>query len=345
MTDAVANPFELKSHTETLYDSLPRQLAFRAQSAQEFTGWQTALRAKILDLLGIAGRVVPSAPTATLISTADRGEYIEEKYALDVGEAVAAPMYVLVPKTEPPYRPVMAFHGHDPSAQNILGNYPDEATAAENLAVDGNWARELARAGFLVCAVEQRGFGERITNQVTSPSYPISCRHLAFDYLMEGRTLLGERCWDGMVGLSYVQNRDDVIKGHMGCTGHSGGGTTALWMTAVDERVTAVVVSGYFNSFNASILAMEHCECNYVPHILEYAEMGDLAAVIAPRPMRFVNGAHDPIYPLAGAEQQLPTVEAAYRLLGVEDRVSLTVHPRRHSYDHSMAQEWLNQWV
>ena len=35
-----ANMFELQSHTESLYDSLPRQLAFRAQSAEEFAGWQ-----------------------------------------------------------------------------------------------------------------------------------------------------------------------------------------------------------------------------------------------------------------------------------------------------------------
>lgn len=341
----MASMFELQSHTELLYDSKPRQLAFRAQSAEEFAGWQHALRGKILDLLGIAGRAVPTSPRAELISVTDRGEYVEEKYALDVGEAVAAPMYVLVPKTAPPYRPIMAFHGHDPSVQNILGNYPDEATATENLAVHGNWARELARKGFLVCAVEQRGFGERITGQINSPGYPISCRHLAFDYMMQGRTLLGERCWDGMVALSYVQNRADVVKGRMGCTGHSGGGTTTLWLTAVDERVTAAVVSCYFNAFNDSILAMEHCECNYVPHILEYAEMGDLAALIAPRPLRFINGATDPIYPLAGAQAQLPVVEAAYTLLGAGDKVSLAVHPRSHAYDHGMAQEWLGRWV
>ena len=286
----------------------------------------------------------PSQPRAELLQSQDRGEYVEEKYALDVGEGVDAPMYVLVPKTAPPYKAILGFHGHDPSVQNILGNYPDEQTARENLAVDGNWAQKLARAGYLVCAVEQRGFGERLTNQRIAEHSRSSCRHLAFDYLLEGRVLLGERSWDGIVALSYLQNRSDVTAS-IGCTGHSGGGTTALWLSALDPRIAVSVVSCYFCSFKASILGMEHCECNYVPHILDYAEMGDLAALIAPRPLRFINGEIDPIFPLPAAQEQLETVRRAYRLYNAEDYVSLTAHPGAHAYHHGMAQEWFARWL
>ena len=119
----------------------------------------------------------------------------------------------------PPYKPVLAFHGHGPGVQYILGNYPNEQVAQEDLARDGNWAQELARAGYLVCALEQRAFGERIADQFGGAEATSSCRHLAFEYLMEGRTLIGERCWDGMVALSYLQNRQDVIKDRIACTG------------------------------------------------------------------------------------------------------------------------------
>ncbi len=337
--------FALQNHVDSLYTHQPRQLAFRSQSLDEFMLWKRTLRAKVLELLGITGRLLPTSVQADLIQSVDRGAYVEEKYALDVGEAVKAPIYVLVPKTAPPYKPVLAFHGHGPGVRNILGNYPDEQTAQVDLAQDGNWAQELARAGYLVCAVEQRAFGERITDQYGDPDNPSSCRHLAFEYMMEGRTLIGERCWDGMVALSYLQNRHDVIKDRIACTGHSGGGTTCLWLSALDERISVVIPSCYFCSFKRSILAMDHCECNYIPHILEYAEMGDLAALIAPRPLRFINGEHDPIFPLEGAQEQFATVQAAYRLLGASDRCELSVHSGEHAYSHSLSHEWLGKWL
>jgi hypothetical protein len=105
------------------------------------------------------------------------------------------------------------------------------------------------------------------------------------------------------------------------------------------------VVSCYFCSFKASILGMEHCECNYVPHILDYAEMGDLAALIAPRPLRFIQGERDPIFPLPAAQEQFETVKRAYALLGAEDQLSMTVHPGAHAYHHGFAQEWFGRWL
>ncbi len=337
------SPFHLQDHVDSIFANQPRQLAFRAKTVDEFIAWKMTLRTKFRSLLGIAGRVPPAHPQAELLQSVDRGAYVEEKYALDVGEGIRAPMYILVPKTPAPHKVVLGFHGHDPSVQRILGNYGDDPEKEKNLSEDGNWAQVLAQAGYLVCAVEQRAFGERISDQHRA-SYRNACRHLAFDYLLEGRTLIGERCWDGMVALSYLQNRADVIQGEVACTGHSGGGTTCVWLSALDERITVVIPSCYFCSFEASILGMEHCECNYIPHILEYAEMGDLAAMIAPRPLRFINGEIDPSFPIEATRQQFKTVQAAYTLLGASERVSLAVHPGEHAYNHVMSREWLEKW-
>lgn len=94
----------------------------------------------------------------------------------------------------------------------------------------------------------------------------------------------------------------DVIPEQMGGTGHSGGGCTALWLSLLDERITAVVVSGYFNAFKDSIVAMPHCECNYVPGLLSLGEMGDWAALMAPRPFCIVHGQQDAIFPIEAAQ-------------------------------------------
>ncbi len=100
-------------------------------------------------------------------------------------------------------------------------------------------------------------------------SLPSTCRHLAFSHLLGGRTLLGERCWDGICAINYLQTRADLGPDALGCTGNSGGGTTTLWLSVIDERITVSVPSCYFCSFKESIGTIYHCECNYVPGILE----------------------------------------------------------------------------
>ncbi|MBN1562620.1 MAG: hypothetical protein JXA10_02195, partial [Anaerolineae bacterium] len=325
----MSNPFHLQSHLDHLYVTKPHQLAFRAETLDEFNIWQQTLRATVREILGIAGRVLPVSVEPELLQTIARDGYREEKYALDIGaslgERVIAPMYVLVPNTPPPYKPVMVFHGHNPSVQYILGNYPNDEIAADRRAVDNNYAQALAQAGYLVCAVEQRGFGERVSDQVIDnkgEGFASTCRQLSFDYLMQGKVMIGERVWDGMVAMTYIQSRPDVVSGAMGVTGNSGGGTTTLWLSALDERVTVMVPSCYFCSFKHSILGMRHCECNYVPRILDYAEMGDLAALFAPRPFRVIAGELDHIFPLEGVRQQFETVQRAYDLHGAGDRCS-----------------------
>jgi hypothetical protein len=131
----------------------------------------------------------------------------------------------------------------------------------------------------------------------------------------------------------------------MGCTGHSGGGTTALWLTAIDERITVNVTSCYFCAFKQSILGMPHCECNYVPGILKLAEKGDMGAMVAPRPFRIIAGQQDPIFPLAGVRQELETTKRAFALYHKPEQLSLTIHPGAHAYNHAMSLDWFEKWL
>jgi dienelactone hydrolase len=336
--------FALQNHLDFLYAVQPRRLAFHARTLTEFEAWQSTLRQELIRLLGLESRSrLPGV--AEKLQVIDRETYVEEKYSLNVGEQIHAPMYVLVPKQASPFKAILVFHGHDASVQAILGNYPDDAAARENLAVDNNYAQALAQAGYLVCAVEQRGLGERLTRQVGENAFPRSCRHLAFEYLMRGRSLLGERCWDGLCAINYLSSRQDVVPGVLGCTGHSGGGCTALWLAAIEERLTTAVVSGYFCSFKDSVLAMPHCECNYVPGVLDLIEMGDLAALIAPRSLRVVHGARDPIFPVPATVAQFGTVRRAYQLHDRSEACSLAIHGGAHAYDQQLSQTWFAQWL
>ncbi len=338
-------PFGLDAHLVELYRQNARRQSAPAGNSTVFPAWQRAGRRHVAELLGIVDLPRPTVTRQELLHRRDRHSFVEEKWRVVSDEGIPIPLYFLVPQGRDPRGPVLAFHGHNPSVQYILGNYPDAATAEAEKARDGNYAAQLAAAGYLVCAVEQRGFGERLTRAAGHSQVPNSCRHLAFHYQMLGRTLVGERCRDGMLALDLLRARPETRGAKVAVTGNSGGGTTTFWLSALEESLDIVMTGCYFCSFADSLMAIRHCECNYVPGATRYFEMGDIACLIAPRPQLFIQGEFDDIFPIAAARQEYDTVQAVYAALGITDRIAMAVHPTGHAYNVASALTFLQSWM
>lgn len=82
----------------------------------------------------------------------------------------------------------------------------------------------------------------------------------------------------------------------------------------------------------ASVASLRHCECNYIPGLMRYGEMYDVAALIAPRPFMAVHGVDDPIYPIAGTRYAYDRLREAYRLFGAEEVCLLSEGEGGHTY-------------
>ena len=61
-------------------------------------------------------------------------------------------------------------------------------------------------------------------------------------------------------------------------------------------------------------------------------DMGDLAGLIAPRPMIVVNGKDGLIFPLASAKEQADIARAYYKAAGVPDKFEHVVGPEGHRF-------------
>ena len=160
-----------------------------------------------------------------------------------------------------------------------------------------------------------------------------------------GKTVIGLRVWDVIRTIDYIRSRSEPMLAGIGCLGLSGGGTTTLFATAVEPRITAAVVSGYFNTFQDSIMAIAHCECNYVPNIVTYAEMSDIASLIAPRPVLIEMGTEDPIFPVAATEIAYHQLEQVYEVLGARERLDKDIFPGAHAFSGRKAFAWLTRWL
>lgn len=336
------------------YDELIPSHRFTAENQEAWEEWREELLAHIKAILGT---MPPQKPTrkAQILQSEMLPHYRLEKAALPVEEAIEAPCYVLTPHhVDPPYRPVIALHGHGSGgASHLIGRVRSEETrSAEEghiAAHNYDYAHQLALKGFMVFAPEQRGFGERMETYegmtLGDAMWRSSCRSLAFNALLMGRTILGMRVWDVQRTIDYIAARPEEISPKVGCVGLSGGGTTTLYAALMEPRIFAPVISGAFGSFRRSIMETMHCDCNYLPGILKVAEMADLAAAIAPRPLLIEAGTEDPIFPVDSVRQANEEVARVYRLLGVPERFDEDIFEGGHRFSGAKSFDWFDHWL
>jgi dienelactone hydrolase len=206
----------------------------------------------------------------------------------------------------------------------------------------------LCRHGFVVAAPEISCFGERQTdfsylNTTIGQGVPVTCTHSAMLAFHLGSSVVGLRVYDGKRLIDYLQTRNDVDINRLGAMGISGGGMHTFFSTCVDERIKACVISGYFSTFRDSILAMDHCACNFVPGLHCFGEMYDLVGLIAPRPVLIEAGSRDPIFPLQAVKQSVARTREVYRVFGAEHQVETDYFEGRHQISGRRAYTFLQE--
>ena len=329
-------------------DDAPRRMAFRAGDRAEAAAWQAALREEIVRLLGgfpaarcdldphaIERVEGPDLTRETLVIQTQPGEYM--------------PVHVLIPRGgSAPWRRVIAVHGHGTGGARLLTGEPaDPVEAGLVKELNYDYARQMARRGFLVFVPVLRALGDRMEDpalrDAVDPAWQSSCHVVSMSALLCGKTLIGLRAWDMLRLVDYIETRAEPAAPGLACAGLSGGGTVTLFTAALEPRITCAVISGYLNTFRDSIMAVRHCACNYVPGILNVADMADIAGLIAPRPVFIESGENDPIFPPGATRRALDDLRRVYRVFGAEDRLASRFFPGAHEWGGAPAIDWLEE--
>jgi hypothetical protein len=79
-------------------------------------------------------------------------------------------------------------------------------------------------------------------------------------------------------------------------------------------------------------MSISHCIDNYIPGLLNWAEMYDIAGLIAPRPVFFESGEKDNIFPIAASRESFARVRKIYEVFGAADVTGHEVFDGPHSF-------------
>ncbi len=336
------------------FDSLARKDFFRGNTTEDFDSWRQKSRHSIADLLGLDKmRSCPTQARSLERETLADG-IVREKIVIMTEPGVEMPFFLLIPPVngdagnansdQNPERKrpcALALPGHQGAGKySVAGCSEIPAVAAAISKFQYDYGLRLAQKGYVTVCPDVRGFGERREPDLQADDPDSfrkgSCRALAHMALPLGMTVAGMCLWDHMRLIDYLEERGDLDLSDLLCVGFSGGGMHAMWLAAMDDRVKRVIISGYMYGFRDAHLYLNgNCDCNYVPHLWEHFDCGDLISMIAPRSLIIQSCRGDHLNGprgLENVEEQMEIIRRAYRLYGAEDVLIHDIREGEHCF-------------
>ncbi len=325
--------FDPVLYTRKLYESARLELTFRAGGRRQTEAWQKKLRAKVTELVG----GFPSTRVDLRPETLEVREfpgYRREKFVFQSKPGAAVLAYLLTPKAaKPPFATMVCVPGHGRGVDDIVGIDDNGGDRTDKAGYQHDFAIQVTEHGMAAVAIEPMAFGCRRDPRTKKKGLGTSaCQPSAGAALLFGQTMIGWRVWDVMRTIDWIETRKELDAKSVGCMGISGGGTCTTFSAALEPRIKAAMISGYLNTFRDCVMSLSHCIDNYVPGILNWAEMYDVAGLIAPRPLFVESGEKDEIFPIAASRESFARVKKVYEVFDAAQLAEQETFDGPHSF-------------
>lgn len=312
---------------------LSKEPILRYNSEREYDAWRLQVKEKLTELIGDLPERVPANVRIEWKRECD--EYTEYRFIFDSEIDVSVPAVLRIPKgVSLPCPVVICLQGHSTGMHISLGIPKYTGDPDDVITGDRDFAVQIVKEGYAALAIEQRAFGERVSQRIIhhNPYYRTTCYLPAMSAQLLGRTLIGERVWDISRAIDALAEFPEVDMDRVACMGNSGGGTATYYAACLDERIKIAMPSCSVCAFEDSIGTLYHCACNYIPGIAKWVDMGDLAALIAPRKLVVVAGREDTGFLLPGTLREFEQIKAIYARAGAPDSCRLVVGDEGHRF-------------
>ncbi|MBM3501056.1 MAG: hypothetical protein FJX74_20590, partial [Armatimonadetes bacterium] len=285
------------------------------ESREAWAARATAIRPRILRGLGLDPLPERTPLNAQVLGEVARDGYRIERVTFESRPGLIVTANVYVPDGEGPFPLVLCPVGHWGRGKN------DGPPSARN--------RGLAQLGYITITYDPFGQEER--------AVPGNEHSEAWNLSLTGHCNMSVMIWDTVRALDYMLTRDDVEGTHIACTGASGGGLNTLYYSVVDERLGAAIPVVYVTQWEDFLgTGAPHCPCSHVPGLGAFTDMGEMTALLAPRPQLYMGAAEDPQFLPRGARRAEAQARVIYALLDADENLRCEIFPGGHDYGQPM---------
>ncbi|MET9505675.1 alpha/beta hydrolase family protein [Streptomyces sp. NPDC006622] len=319
-----------------LKDALTFPLAWGTSPIHDFRAWRRAARAKVEETLLVDREDgTPYAPR--FHRRAEQDGYTSELVTLSLTRHARVRAALLTPHGPGPFPAVLLLHDHgakfDIGKEKLVRPWYDGARLASAQAwtercFSGRFVGdELARRGYVVLVADALGWGDR------GPLAYDQQQALASTFHHLGSSLAGLMAREDARAAGFLARLERVDRRRIAAVGFSMGAFRAWQAAALTDDVAAaaavcwmtglkeMMVPGNNTLRGQSSFHMLH------PGLSRHLDFPDVASIAAPRPMLFLDGGLDPLFPADGVRVAHAKLRAVWRSRHAEERLRLRTWP------------------
>ena len=345
--------FDLPRYVEQLKKELTYPLAWGNSGIKDFAEWKTAARAKVLECMMTPPKQAESYD-CQVIGEERRDGYTARKILFNVNAYSRITAYLLIPDGKGPFPAVNMLHdhgGHLYIGKEKMVRPFDVDTAVVNDAdrwveklYDGQYAGDyFARNGYVVFSADAPMWGERGREEgVDRSKYDIICGNM----MMLGRDLSAFMTYDDITGTEFLASLPEVDKSRIGCMGCWMGACRAWMLAALSDKIAAAASICWMTVTDVQMSVKDKKReyggfANCIPALRQWLDYPHIASIACPKPMLFINGTRDHLFPVDGTHSAFSVMHDVWRSQNVDSALETELWDVPHSCGKALQQRAL----
>ena len=346
---------EIPTYVETLKKELTYPMAWGNSPIRNFKKWKKAARAKVLECMMTPPKAA-AAWNMEVLGEEQRDGYKAQKIAFNINAYSRITAYLLIPDGKGPFPTVNALHDHGahlfigkekmvrpfftpeeqdaPAKQALCQEILDDADAWARQLYDNQYVGDyLAKHGYVVFSADAPMWGERGRKEgVDRNKYDL----IAGNMMMLGRDLSAFMTYDDIASTEFLASLPMVDAKRIGCVGCSMGAYRSWMLSALSDRIKVGASICWMITTDAQLTRRFGRKenggfANCIPGLRQYLDYPHIASLACPKPMLFINGTKDKLFPVPGVKDAFAEMHKVWKSQGADNLLDTELWEIPHS--------------
>ena len=210
----------------------------------------------------------------------------------------------------------------------------NDADAWVNQLYDGQYVGDyLAKHGYVVLSIDAPMWGERGRKEgVDRNKYDL----IAGNMMMLGRDLSAFMTYDDISSTEFLASLPMVDAKRIGCVGCSMGAYRSWMLSALSDRIRVGASICWMITTDAQLTRRFGRKenggfANCFPGLRQYLDYPHIASLACPKPMLFINGTKDKLFPVPGVKDAFAEMHKVWKSQGADNLLDTELWDIPHS--------------
>lgn len=356
-------PYELEREMPVFLDQLKKELtyplAWGNSDITDFAQWRQTARDAVLDAM-LAPPPYTTDYQMEVIGEERRDGYTAKKIRFNLTGYSRVTAYMLVPDGKGPFPAIVLLHDH--GGHYTIGKEKmirPFGVSDEVMADADAWAKQcyggqyagdyLAKNGYVVISTDALFWGDRGRKEGADGS---KYADVAGNFIMLGRSLSAFMNYEDMYIVDFFATLPEVDAKRIGCMGFSMGAYRAWMLSALSDKVRVGTAVCWMVTTDCQ-LSWEYGKerggfANSLPGIRRYLDYPHIASIACPKPMFFLNGRYDKLFPVPGVEDAFREMQEVWKSQSAGEKLRTEIWDMPHDCGPKVQKavlDFFNRWL